>query len=289
MAEITLKRRAFLLGAGGTAIASLAGCASTNQTVVSQDRPVSEAETVGYNPEAAALYAAKPDERFPLPAIPYQKINPRFYRQMVSDPTGQPPGTLVVDTGNHFCYFTYPNGQAMRYGVGLGREGFLWAGHGVIQYKRKWPRWVPPDEMIARQPELAPYQADLGGKPGGLDNPLGARALYIFSKGEDTQYRLHGSPEWWTIGKSVSSGCVRFINQDIVDLYDRVPNKTPVIVTDLDNPSADLAALRPAEAVNRQARVEDDGYGLDDEPRRRRRNGDDDELLGPADDDTMLW
>ncbi len=227
---------------------------------------VRDEEVAGYNPDAAALYAAKPDEQFPLPAIPYQKINPRFYRQMVDDPTGQPPGTLVVDTGNHFLYFTYPGGRAMRYGVGLGRQGFAWAGHGVIQYKRKWPRWVPPDEMIARQPELAPYQADLGGMPGGLTNPLGARALYIFQNNEDTQYRLHGSPEWWTIGKNVSSGCVRFINQDIVDLYDRVPNKTPVIVTNLNNPSADLAELHPGQPQSDQA-----------------------DLLGPAEDNLDGW
>jgi lipoprotein-anchoring transpeptidase ErfK/SrfK len=250
-------------------------------------------EPVAYNPEAAALYAAKPDEQFPLPAIPYQKINPRFYRQMVADPTGQPPGTIVVDTGNHFLYFTYPNGQAMRYGVGLGRAGFLWAGRGVIQYKRKWPRWVPPDEMIARQPELAPYQADLGGMPGGLDNPLGARALYIFSHNEDTQYRLHGSPEWWSIGKSVSSGCVRLINQDIVDLFDRVPNKTPVVVTNLDDPSADVAALQPAQAVDHaqqqpadqrryryQDQDQDQGLGQDQQ---------DNQLIGPADDDVSGW
>jgi lipoprotein-anchoring transpeptidase ErfK/SrfK len=276
-----VKRRAFLLGAGGTALASLAGCASTGQTTAEQQTRI---EPVSVNPEAAALYAANPNEPFPLPAIPYQKIPPRFYRQMVADPTGQPPGTLVVDTGNHFLYFTYPNGQAMRYGVGLGRQGFLWAGRGVIQYKRKWPRWVPPDEMIARQPELAPYQADLGGMPGGLKNPLGARALYIFSHNEDTQYRLHGSPEWWTIGKNVSSGCVRFINQDIVDLFERVPNKTPVLVTNLDNPSADVGDLQPAEAVNRAQRYpsEDDGNGLGQDQRR-------DQPIGPADDDLSVW
>jgi lipoprotein-anchoring transpeptidase ErfK/SrfK len=290
-----LKRRTFLLGAGGTALASLAGCATTNQRVADQDQPENPAQPADSdvypaNVEGASLYAAKPDEQFPLPAIPYQKINPRFYRQMVENVTGQPAGTLVVDTGNHFCYFTYANGQAMRYGVGLGRQGFLWAGRGVIQYKRKWPRWVPPDEMIARQPELSPYQADLGGMPGGLTNPLGARALYIFSNGEDTQYRLHGSPEWWTIGKNVSSGCVRFINQDIVDLYDRVPNKTPVVVTNLDNPSADVAALQPAEAVDRQPRDETDDGGLGTEPPRRRYSGED-ELLGPADDDddVSVW
>lgn len=278
LSELNLKRRTFLLGAGGTALASLAGCSTTGQTVVYQNRPVTKTEevaTYAANPEAATLYGPKPDEDFPLPAIPYQKINPRFYRQMVDNTTGQPPGTLVVDTGNHFLYYTYPNGKAMRYGVGLGRQGFLWAGRGVIQYKRKWPRWVPPDEMIARQPELEPYSGDNGGMPGGLDNPLGARALYIFSHKEDTQYRLHGSPEWWTIGKNVSSGCVRMINQDVVDLYDRVPAKTPVLVTNLDNPSADVAALQPAQAVDQAQRDQDQDPN---------QGQDQDQLLGPVDD-----
>jgi lipoprotein-anchoring transpeptidase ErfK/SrfK len=97
--------------------------------------------------------------------------------------------------------------------------------------------------MIARQPELAKYSADNGGMPGGLDNPLGARALYLFSNGEDTLYRIHGSPEWWSIGKSVSSGCVRLMNQDIIDLYDRVPKGTPVLVTALSTPMVEEPVL----------------------------------------------
>ena len=187
-------------------------------------------------PEMAAyevMYGAQPNERFPLPAIPYKKIKQRFLRQWVDNPTGERPGTIVVDVGNHFLYFTYANGKAMRYGVGLGRAGFEWAGTGVIQYKREWPRWTPPAEMIARQPELEKYSAENGGQEPSLTNPLGARALYIFQNNEDTLYRIHGSPEWNTIGKSVSSGCVRMINQDIVDLYGRVPNKTRIVVTNL--------------------------------------------------------
>ena len=180
-----------------------------------------------------AMYAAQPDEPFPLPAIPYKRINQKFLRQWVDDPTGERPGTLVIDVSNHFLYLTYPGGKAMRYGVGLGRAGFEWAGAGVIQYKRQWPRWTPPDEMIKRQPELARYSSVQGGMDPGLQNPLGARALYIFQNGEDTLYRIHGSPEWWTIGKSVSAGCVRMLNQDIIDLYGRVPGKTRIVVTSL--------------------------------------------------------
>lgn len=118
----------------------------------------------------------------------------------------------------------------MRYGVGLGRAGFEWSGTGVIQWKQKWPKWTPPEEMIQRQPELRKWSADNGGQPPGLKNPLGARALYIFENGKDTLYRLHGTPEYWTIGKAVSSGCVRLMNQDIIDLYARVPSGSKLIV-----------------------------------------------------------
>ena len=222
-----LTRRGFVIGSTGAAAAVLSGCSTTTlETSRSEIVPI-------VHPVLETTYGPIPNEQFPLPAIPYQKIDKRYYRQMVSDPTGERPGTLVVDTANYFLYLTYEGGQAMRYGVGLGRQGFEWSGKGVIQYKRQWPRWTPPDEMVARQPELAPYSIANGGMPPSLKNPLGARALYIFQNGEDTLYRIHGSPEWWTIGKSVSSGCVRMISQDVVDLYGRVPGKTPIVVTGL--------------------------------------------------------
>jgi lipoprotein-anchoring transpeptidase ErfK/SrfK len=218
-------RRSFLLGSAGLATTVLAGC-----TTPVRERIVVAPKLVVDNSIYAAMYGPQFDGQYELPAIPYQKIDPRFYRQMVPNPTGERPGVLVVDTSGHFLYLTYEDGQAMRYGVGLGRAGFEWAGRGVIQYKRAWPRWTPPDEMIARQPELEPYSARNGGMEPGLKNPLGARALYIFQNKEDTLYRIHGSPEWWTIGKSVSSGCVRMMNQDVVDLFNRVQNGTPIVV-----------------------------------------------------------
>jgi lipoprotein-anchoring transpeptidase ErfK/SrfK len=231
---VNISRRTFLAAGGIVAATALAGCTSSrNQTVVYQDRQRRDQALWASNSQAALYYAEKLDEPFPLPAIPYQKIDPKFHRQVVADPTGQPPGTLVVDTGNHFLYLTQPGGQAIRYGVGLGREGFAWAGRGVIQYKRRWPKWTPPAEMVARQPELQQKLGPEGFMEPGLNNPLGARAHYIFHNGEDTLYRIHGSPEWWSIGKSVSSGCVRMINQDVCDLFDRVPNKTAIVVTDL--------------------------------------------------------
>ena len=163
-------------------------------------------------------------------AIPYWEIDPVTFARKWLTPTGARPGSIVVDTGKRFLYLVRENGRAMRYGVGIGRDGFAWSGNAIVQWKKKWPTWTPPAEMIGRQPELEKYSADNGGMPPGLDNPLGARALYIFQNGEDTLYRLHGSPEYKSIGKAVSSGCVRLINQDICDLYDRVPNKTPITV-----------------------------------------------------------
>jgi lipoprotein-anchoring transpeptidase ErfK/SrfK len=185
------------------------------------------------------MYAPIADEGFNIPAVPFEQIDPIFYRQVVPDPTGEQPGTVVIDTSAHFLYLVGNFGEAIRYGVGLGREGFEWSGRGVIEWKQKWPRWFPPDEMIDRKPEYEKYRARQipgkneweGGMEPGIMNPLGARALYIFQDGKDTLYRLHGSPEWQSIGKSVSSGCVRLINQDIIDLYERVPEGTPIVVT----------------------------------------------------------
>lgn len=233
----SLSRRAFLSLSGVGAASLLAGCASSG----SYNRPYAPSPAYGGpmtiarppaagSAEVAAMYGEVVDGGFVIPAVPYDRIDPRYYRQRVIDPTGQPPGTIVVDTPSRFLYLVESGGTAMRYGVGIGREGFAWQGTGVIQWRQKWPKWTPPGEMIARQPELAKYSADNGGMPPGLSNPLGARALYIFQNGEDTLYRLHGSPEWQSIGKAVSSGCVRLMNQDIIDLYDRVPNKARIVV-----------------------------------------------------------
>jgi lipoprotein-anchoring transpeptidase ErfK/SrfK len=235
----SMSRRGFLGTGGALALLGLAGCTTAQTTAQFNAETSPEMRSpldrgTGLPPSLAGyaeMYGPRPEERFPLPAIPVERIDPIYFRQLVSDPTGEPSGTIVVDTNNHFLYLTRGNGEAMRYGVGLGREGFAWSGRAVVQYKREWPRWTPPDEMVARQPELEPYSIANGGMDPGLDNPLGARALYIFQNGVDTIYRIHGSPEWWTIGKSVSSGCVRMMNQDIIDLHNRVPNGSPILVT----------------------------------------------------------
>ncbi|MET0600337.1 MAG: L,D-transpeptidase [Mesorhizobium sp.] len=223
-----LSRRGFLNAAAlGAASIAVSACATTGPAPVEPPPPAYVEPPL---PDYATMYAAVSDGGFDLPAIPFEKIDPQYLRQIVPDPTGQQPGTIVVDTTGHHLYLVRPGGQAIRYGVGLGRAGFEWSGRAVIQWKKKWPRWNPPDEMVARQPELVQYSIANGGMEPGLNNPLGARALYIFQGGQDTLYRIHGSPEWWSIGKSVSSGCVRMLNQDVIDLYDRVPNQTPILV-----------------------------------------------------------
>jgi lipoprotein-anchoring transpeptidase ErfK/SrfK len=226
-----MTRRRFLSATGALAASSaLAACTTERQVMPYAPEPVLP-PAFDSLPDYATMYGPMTDDGFNLPAIPYQKMDPQFLRQIVSDPTGARPGTVVVDTSSHHLYVVLEGGRALRYGVGLGRAGFEWAGDAVIQWKQHWPRWTPPDEMVARDPKLEPYSAANGGMPGGLENPLGARAHYLFHDGKDTLYRLHGSPEWNSIGKSVSSGCVRLINQDVIDLYDRVPTQTPVIVT----------------------------------------------------------
>lgn len=173
-------------------------------------------------------YSARTDNGYDLPAIPYRKIPSQYLRQRVPNMTNQPPGRLVVDTKKHFLYYTEKGGTAMRYGIGVGREGFQWSGNGVIRGKRVWPSWTPTDAMVKRDPLLRGKNKTF---PPGISNPLGARALYIYNdKGQDTLYRIHGSPEWWSIGRNVSSGCIRLLNQDIIDLYNRVSIGTPIIV-----------------------------------------------------------
>ncbi|ODT98770.1 MAG: hypothetical protein ABS83_03795 [Rhodospirillales bacterium SCN 65-16] len=189
-----------------------------------QPKPVVETAPTDEN---AARYAALTDGDHRLPAIPYSTVDPKYLRQIVDDPTGEPPGTLVVNTKEKFLYWVLKDGKAIRYGVGLGRQGYSWKGRAVVQWKRKWPTWTPPAAMIRRKPELEKWRT---GMPPGVQNPLGSRALYIYKDGADTLYRIHGSPEWKSIGKSSSAGCVRMFNQDVMDLYDRVPSKTPLVV-----------------------------------------------------------
>jgi lipoprotein-anchoring transpeptidase ErfK/SrfK len=150
----------------------------------------------------------------------------KFKRQVVSYPTAEAPGTVIIDTPNTFLYLVLGNGKALRYGIGVGREGFTWTGVKHVEKKAEWPDWHPPQEMLERQPYLPRMMA------GGPGNPLGARAMYL----SGTVYRIHGTNAPDTIGQRVSSGCIRLTNEDVSDLYDRVPVGTKVIVLPMSGP-----------------------------------------------------
>lgn len=152
------------------------------------------------------------------------QIEPQFLPQMVAFDTKHAPGTIVIDTNNRFLYLVEGNGEARRYGVGVGKPGFEWAGAHKVTRKAEWPRWVPPKEMIDREAAKGHYLP--ASMDGGPENPLGARALYLGS----TLYRIHGTNAPWTIGSAVSSGCIRMRNEDVVDLYERANVGTKVIV-----------------------------------------------------------
>ena len=145
-------------------------------------------------------------------------------RQLVSDPTGQPRGAITVDTRSRRLYLSLGGGQAIAYGIGVGRRGFEWRGVAHVGRKASWPGWTPPPEMLRRRPDLPRHMN------GGIDNPLGARALYLYRGEKDTMYRIHGTNEPDTIGQAVSSGCIRMMNADVIDLYQRVGTGTRVVV-----------------------------------------------------------
>lgn len=137
-------------------------------------------------------------------------------RVLVTDPTGQKTGSVTIDTNRRALYLSLGGGQAIRYGVGVGRAGFEWRGRAHVGRKAEWPSWTPPAAMLKRRPDLPRFMN------GGINNPLGARALYLYNGGRDTLFRIHGTNEPWTIGQAVSSGCIRMMNDDVMDLYSRV-------------------------------------------------------------------
>jgi lipoprotein-anchoring transpeptidase ErfK/SrfK len=216
-------RRSFLAlaGAGG-----LAACAQP------------PAQPVAPAPAPAPAYPPLPDfygpittEPYPIPAVREGVIAPRLRRQEVANPYSQHPrGTIVVDPDAAMLHFVQGPDKAMRYGVSVGKAGFAWQGKARLQFCRKWPRWKVPLTMIERQPDLEPYSVANGGMDPGPDNPMGARALYLFKDGKDTLYRVHGSASPEELGKAVSQGCIRMLNHDVIDLHQRAIHGSDVIV-----------------------------------------------------------
>ena len=232
-----------IAGASASAAASLAGCASTNPSPVIQSAalpppqpsspqaPQKVAEAI--EPNYREIYAEVKGEPFPVPAIKLAQIDQAFLRKIVSYPAKEPPGTIVIDPANRYLYHVEEGGTATRYGVGVGREGFVWSGVASIKSKQEWPDWYPPKEMLVRRPDMKKQLTGLQsgiGMHGGPGNPLGARAMYLWQGNQDTLFRIHGTIEPWTIGQNVSSGCIRMINQDVMHLYERTPVGTRVVV-----------------------------------------------------------
>lgn len=174
-----------------------------------------------------ANYSARPDERHPLAAMPLDRVKPELRRQEVAYSGGESAGTIVVNTPQRRLYYVLGEGRAIRYGIGVGRAGLALSGGATVGRKAEWPGWTPTQNMIQQDPRNLRYA---GGVSGGLHNPLGARALYLHRGGKDTMFRIHGTNQPNTIGHAVSSGCVRMLNHDVIDLYERARVGTRVVV-----------------------------------------------------------
>ncbi|MDD7971319.1 L,D-transpeptidase [Roseinatronobacter alkalisoli] len=233
-----ISRRGFLTTGAAASALALGACESTSTAplasprMTEDGRPIATTRTEPMSPIAARYgiaplsYEARPDGAHSLRAIGMSMIPPEFHRDVVPYATRFRPGTIVIDNPERKLFLVLPDGHALRYGIAVGREGFTWRGTGTIYRRAHWPTWTPTANMIRREPWLARFA---GGMPGGPRNPLGARALYLMTGGRDQGYRIHGTPEWWLIGQYVSSGCIRMVDHDVIDLFGRVPNGTRVV------------------------------------------------------------
>ena len=220
-----LDRRSFLFGSAVSLGAlGLAGCTTGGMSLA----------------EAAKVYGPVPDEKFPIPAVDVSKLDPKYYRRIVRYDTDEAPGTIIVDPAKFYVYRIEGDGNATRYGANVGRDGFLWSGEAYVGRKAEWPVWTPPKEMIERQPEAGKYA---GGMPGGLDNPLGARVLYLYQNGVYTLYTIYSTSVPKSIGTGLTSGCTGLLTQDMLHLYSRTPVDTKVVVL-----PASARASAPAQA-----------------------------------------
>ena len=209
-----------------TLAVGLSACVPTTTTTSTKEPAPLKAEVPN-----EGIYLATSDNGFNVPQVPVEKVPDEFERQIVDYTSDQAPGTIVINPAEKHLFFVLGGGKAIRYGIAVGKAGFEWHGVANVTGRKPWPMWTPPPEMIERKPELAKWEK---GQPGGPTNPLGARALYLTTNGRDYGYRIHGTPDWWSIGKNASSGCIRMINQDVMDLYNRVPEGAKVIVLTRD-------------------------------------------------------
>jgi lipoprotein-anchoring transpeptidase ErfK/SrfK len=215
MTKLINRRRMFAAGLGFLAVASAARA----------EHPFYGG--VDFVRDPALVPPAESLEDFPIVVGEGTKLPEKFRRQQVTFGSQEPVGSIIVDPEHKYLYFILTNDQAIRYGVGVGREGFAWSGQAIVGMKRRWPRWLPPESMVERDVHAATWA---NGMPGGPENPLGARALYLHANGLDTLYRIHGTNDPSSIGKAMSSGCVRMLNEDVADLFERVKVGTHVVV-----------------------------------------------------------
>jgi lipoprotein-anchoring transpeptidase ErfK/SrfK len=217
--RIHMTRRSLMLG---SVAFGLAGCQSIVPDVTMPVRPLANVPA-----GLLAMYGPLEDYGVSIESLDLSEVDLGVLRQVVDYTTDEAPGTIVVNTGERRLYLVLESGKALRYGIGVGKEGLAWSGRAVVGRRASWPRWRPTDSMIRRDPRNAEWA---GGMEGGLRNPLGARALYLYRNGRDTLYRLHGTNEPWSIGEAVSSGCIRLFNHDIIDLHGRIADGASVVV-----------------------------------------------------------
>jgi lipoprotein-anchoring transpeptidase ErfK/SrfK len=221
-------------------VVGLSGCAADGPVVTRVASPETRLP-----PEVFQMYGQVDDGEFIIPAVPPPALSERNVRQVVDYWADEEPGTIVVDPGAKFLYYVLGGNQAIRYGIAVGEQGYGFTGRATVPVKREWPSWTPTQNMIRRDPEQ--YGPWAGGMQGGLANPLGARALYLYQNGRDTMYRIHGTNDVFSIGRATSAGCIRLYNQDSLHLYERVDLGTRVVV--LPESEAGRWALPPFESM----------------------------------------
>ncbi|WGV17434.1 L,D-transpeptidase [Fuscovulum ytuae] len=219
----------------------LSACVHEGGTTMSNVKP-------GEPKLVEGAYLATKDANIDIPALPVEEIPQQFRRQSVYFETAEAPGTIIINPSQRVLHYVTGKNQAIRYGISVGRAGFEWAGTAIVNEKKPWPTWTPPKEMIARDPKLAKWEK---GQPGGPTNPLGARAIYLTTNGVDYGYRIHGTPEWRSIGRNASSGCIRMINQDVIDLYNRLQGGEKVVVLTRDGEYPTRLILPPPTPVKK--------------------------------------
>jgi len=220
-------------------LALLGAAAGLSACLPAPDQPPEVPPPPPAAPPLPAHYGAITTEPYLIPAVPEGVVPPELWRREVENPFPDfERGTIVVDPGAATLHLVTGADRALRYGVSVGRDGFGWSGLARLQFCRDWPHWRVPDEMIARQPELEPYSVANGGMAPGPDNPLGARALYLFQNGEDTLYRIHGGCEPEYLGQAVSSGCIRMLDQDVIHLESQAVHGARVMVMSATAPDS---------------------------------------------------